>query len=114
MSEKIISLVTGGCGFIGHHLCKKLLKLGHKVVVVDNLSTGKKHNEIIDTHIKYVYGDINNIECVSFYTYWDAMVIPGFKAHLPLGKKVPLKVFNHKNLVKHPTAVNKIIKSIVN
>ena len=57
---------------------------------------------------------LNNIECVSFYTYWDAMVIPGFKAHLPLGKKVPLKVFNHKNLVKHPTAVNKIIKSIVN
>jgi UDP-glucose 4-epimerase len=35
-------LVTGGCGFIGHHLVKQLVSLGHQVVVWDNLSTGKK------------------------------------------------------------------------
>ena len=35
-------LVTGGCGFIGHHLVKQLVGLGHQVVVWDNLSTGKK------------------------------------------------------------------------
>ena len=37
-------LVTGGAGFIGSHVSSKLIDLGHEVVVVDNLSTGKKSN----------------------------------------------------------------------
>jgi len=37
-------LVTGGAGFIGSHLVDRLIKEGHKIVVVDNLSTGKKEN----------------------------------------------------------------------
>lgn len=37
-------LITGGAGFIGSHLAEKLLELGHSVVVVDNLRTGKKEN----------------------------------------------------------------------
>ena len=35
-------LVTGGCGFIGHHLVNRLVDIGKTVVVFDNLSTGKK------------------------------------------------------------------------
>ena len=35
-------LVTGGAGFLGSHLVDKLLKLKHNVVIVDNLSTGRK------------------------------------------------------------------------
>lgn len=37
-------LITGGSGFIGSHLVEKLLKAGHKVSVIDNLSTGKFSN----------------------------------------------------------------------
>ena len=38
------SLVTGGAGFLGSHLCERLLQEGHKVVCVDNLLTGKLEN----------------------------------------------------------------------
>lgn len=37
-------LVTGGAGFIGSHLCRKLLEQGHDVLCVDNLFTGSKSN----------------------------------------------------------------------
>jgi len=37
-------IVTGGAGFLGSHLCDKLLGLGHEVVAVDNLFTGRKEN----------------------------------------------------------------------
>lgn len=37
-----ITIVTGGCGFIGHHLVNRLVDIGKTVVVFDNLSTGKK------------------------------------------------------------------------
>ncbi len=51
------SIVTGGCGFIGSHLVDKLLGMGHKVVVLDNFSTGRKEN------LDHVSGQIELIEC---------------------------------------------------
>ena len=38
------ALITGGAGFIGSHLCEKLLSMGDEVTVLDNLSTGKYEN----------------------------------------------------------------------
>src|SRR5918999_1590670 len=38
------SLVTGGAGFLGSHLCDFLLGRGHRVVCVDNLETGSLEN----------------------------------------------------------------------
>jgi len=37
-------LVTGGAGFIGSHTVDELVKRGHRVVVLDDLSTGKVSN----------------------------------------------------------------------
>jgi UDP-glucuronate decarboxylase len=37
-------MVTGGAGFLGSHLCRKLLSQGHEVLAVDNLYTGSKAN----------------------------------------------------------------------
>jgi UDP-glucuronate decarboxylase len=36
-------LVTGGAGFLGSHLCEKLIKLGHEVIALDNMYTGEKN-----------------------------------------------------------------------
>jgi dTDP-glucose 4,6-dehydratase len=38
------SLVTGGAGFLGSHLCDRLLADGHRVLCVDNLDTGTLEN----------------------------------------------------------------------
>ena len=40
----IKTIVTGGAGFIGSHLCEYLIERGHKVVCVDNLITGRRTN----------------------------------------------------------------------
>jgi UDP-glucose 4-epimerase len=52
------ALVTGGAGFIGSHICKRLLEEGMEVVVVDNLSMGKKEN--VPSGAKFIIGDILN------------------------------------------------------
>ena len=51
-------LVTGGAGFVGTNLIKRLLKDGHEVTSLDNYSTGKKENE--QDGCKYVEVDISD------------------------------------------------------
>lgn len=52
-------LVTGGAGFIGMNLIKRLLKEGHEVVSLDNYETGLKKNHV--DGVKYIEGDIETI-----------------------------------------------------
>lgn len=68
-------MVTGGAGFVGSHLCEKLLGLGHDVLCVDNYYTGNKEN------IKHLMGN-NSFELlrhdVTFPLYVEADEIYNF------------------------------------
>lgn len=64
-------LVTGGAGFIGSYVNKLLLKEGHTITVVDNLSRG--HKESLDSKINFVQADINDQQALE-------KVLPGHGA----------------------------------
>lgn len=54
-------LVTGGAGFIGSNLAEELVQLGHKVIVIDDLSTGNLNNiKDFEDKIEFVKGSILN------------------------------------------------------
>ena len=56
-------LITGGGGFIGSHLCEKLIQTGHRVTVIDNFLVGKKSNlSCVKNKIKIINQDIRNFE----------------------------------------------------
>lgn len=56
-------LVTGGCGFIGSHLVDLLVRQGHRVRVLDNLSSGRTHN--LAPEAELMIGDITDQAIVS-------------------------------------------------
>jgi UDP-glucose 4-epimerase len=58
-------LVTGGAGFIGSHLVEKLLSVGDRVRVLDDLSTGKRENLPHHNALEIVEGDIRDAGLVS-------------------------------------------------
>jgi UDP-glucose 4-epimerase len=58
-SSKLI-LVTGGAGFIGSHLCKRLYADGHKVISLDNYFTGSRENHV--EGVEYREGHTKDIE----------------------------------------------------
>lgn len=70
MSKNI--LVTGGAGFVGSHLVNKLVKMGHKVVIFDNLDPQVHCNETknltknyADRGVRFIRGDIRDYDALS-------------------------------------------------
>lgn len=60
-----VFLVTGGAGFIGSNLCEAILKMGHKVRCLDDLSTGKQANVdlfIDNPNYTFIKGDIKDFD----------------------------------------------------
>ena len=72
-------LVTGGAGFVGTNLIKRLLKDGHNVVSIDNYSTGKEENH--QEGCQYVKADIRDI--VSYDTFMENPDVVYHLAALP-------------------------------
>ena len=90
--KKSIAIVTGGCGFIGRHLADNLIKLNFEVVVIDNLSVGRREN-------------ISHLNENSQFTFVDAD-ISNFDLIEP--------IFRGADLVFHLAALADIVPSIEN
>jgi len=65
----IKSIVTGGSGFIGSHVVTRLLCEGHKVTVLDNMTTGREQNlaHISDANLEIIKADIRNPDEIAGY-----------------------------------------------
>jgi UDP-glucose 4-epimerase len=63
MNNPPVSLVTGGAGFIGAHVTHHLLNMGHKVIVLDDLSGGFKEN--VPASTKFIEGSITDVSLVN-------------------------------------------------
>lgn len=63
MSTQKTSVVTGGAGFLGSHLCERLLNEGHTVIVLDNLITGSVANIehlFVHKNFSFIQYDVTN------------------------------------------------------
>src|SRR5664279_1050613 len=71
MAKRI--LVTGGAGFLGSHLCERLIREGHEVICLDNLFTGTRQNldALLENHrFEFIRHDVcqpMHIECDEIY-----------------------------------------------
>src|SRR3977135_1320644 len=90
-------LVTGGAGFIGSNTVDELVRRGHSVVVLDDLSSGKEDNLAeLRNKITFIKGSITDIEVVR-----KAMYEAEYVLHLAARTSVPRSV-------KDPIETNKI------
>ncbi len=109
--------------FNGYKRTKRFITIGspHNGTLVSQLvpkypfkgiSEMKINSPLLGDLANYDYF-LNDIDCISFFTYWDLMVFPGWRANLNVGEKISLKIFKHRNLVRNPAAVERIIERLI-
>jgi len=88
-------LVVGGAGYIGSHMVKRLLKDGHHVIVVDNLSTGYKDAVLAKTFFEVDIADQKNLSKVFEENSIDAVF--HFASFIQVGESVtnPAKYYRN-------------------
>ncbi|MGC9031586.1 MAG: NAD-dependent epimerase/dehydratase family protein [Minisyncoccia bacterium] len=92
MKEKI--LITGGAGFIGSHLQDALIKRGYKIIIIDNLSTGKKEN--INKKAKFYKIDILNPKISEIFKKEKPTIVFHLAAQMNVRKSVGDLIFDAK------------------
>ena len=103
-TKRFISIGSPHCGTLTAQLVPKNILKGISEMKIN--SSLLKELSLHDYLLK-------NIDCVSFYTRWDLMVFPGWRAKLPIGKKFNLNIYKHRNLVRNPHAIDAIVNAIV-
>ncbi len=107
---KPISLVTGGAGFIGSHVSVELLKMGHQVVILDDLSGGFIEN--IPSGAVFIQGSVTDVPFLSklFNTYQFDYVFH-LAAYAAEGLSHFIKRYNYtNNLVGSVNLINESVK----
>ena len=56
---------------------------------------------------------LEQLDCVSYYCRWDLMVVPGWQAHLPLGRVSSLPVLTHQQLISDPRALDVLLGTLL-
>jgi UDP-N-acetylglucosamine/UDP-N-acetylgalactosamine 4-epimerase len=87
-------LVTGGAGFIGSNLVEAILRLGYRVSVLDNFSTGKRENIdlfIDNLNFEFIEGDIRNLDtCIKACEGVDYVLNQAAWGSVPRSIEMPL------------------------
>jgi UDP-glucose 4-epimerase len=79
-------LVTGGAGFIGSHVVDRFLSLGHDVIVVDNLVTGKREN--LSPNARFYEVDIRDAALGEVFAAERPEVVVHHAAHIDVRRSV--------------------------
>ncbi|EMN07511.1 UDP-glucuronic acid decarboxylase family protein [Leptospira interrogans] len=122
-------LITGGAGFIGSHLCERLLKEGNEVICLDNLHTGRKKNIqklLNDSKFEFIRHDVTdpiklevdqiyNMACPASPVHYQSNAIKAIKTNvlgmmnmLGLAKRVGARILQastsevYGNPLEHP------------
>lgn len=85
-------LVTGGAGFIGSHVSQAYVDAGHDVLVLDNLSSGRKEN--VPEGARFVFGDVGSDTAVEAVRTFRPEVVNHHAAQISVRKSVEDPVFD--------------------
>jgi UDP-glucose 4-epimerase len=96
MTKTPTSLVTGGAGFMGSHVAEQLLRMGHKVVVLDDLSGGFQDN--VPANSEFVQGSVLDHELINrLFDHHSFDYVYHLAAYAAEGLSHFIKRFNYNN-----------------
>jgi len=106
----MVSLVTGGAGFIGAHVTNELIQLGHKVVVLDDLSGGFEDH--INDKAIFIKGSVtNNVLIQELFEEYKFNYVYHLAAYAAEGLSHFIRRFNYENnLIGSINLINESVK----